>query len=125
MSKVSTCITYDASTSLIMMTLRGTASAQDVINFYQIAQQYVTIYGSNKLLIDVSELTHKFPASDLLKIMPAVSNWLAHCFIARVVSFDGFMHDLFLQKAKRFELKAENFDCFNSAKAWLVSQPNS
>ncbi|CAM3754668.1 MULTISPECIES: hypothetical protein [Pseudoalteromonas] len=124
MSNVSTCITYDASTSLIMMTLRGTASAQDVINFYQIAQQYVSMYGSNKLLVDVSELTHKFPASDLITIMPAISNWLARCFVARVVSFDGFMHDLFLQKAKRFDIKAENFDCFNSAKNWLVNQPS-
>ncbi|MFK3861063.1 hypothetical protein [Pseudoalteromonas rhizosphaerae] len=124
MSNVSTCITYDASTSLIMMTLRGTASAQDVMNFYQIAQQYVSIYGSNKLLVDVSELTHKFPASDLLTIMPAVSKWLSSCFIARVVSFDGFMHDLFLQKAQRFDIKAENFDCFNSAKNWLVNQPS-
>ncbi|WKD25842.1 hypothetical protein NDQ71_18685 [Pseudoalteromonas sp. KG3] len=105
-----------------MMTLRGTASAQDVMNFYQIAQQYVSIYGSNKLLVDVSELTHKFPASDLLTIMPAVSNRLANCFIARVVSFDGFMHDLFLQKAKRFDLKAENFECFTSAKNWLENQ---
>ncbi|MBB1365765.1 hypothetical protein H5154_05095 [Pseudoalteromonas sp. SR44-5] len=124
MSNVFTCITYDASTSLIMMTLRGTASAQDVMNFYQIAQQYVSIYGSNKLLVDVSELTHKFPASELLTIMPAVSQWLASCFIARVVSFDGFMHDLFLQKAQRFDIKAENFDCFNSAKNWLVNQPS-
>lgn len=124
MSNVSTCITYDASTSLIMMTLRGTASAQDVMNFYQIAQQYVSIYGSNKLLVDVSELTHKFPASDLLTIMPAVSKWLSSCFIARVVSFDGFMHDLFLQKAQCFDIKAENFDCFNSAKNWLVNQPS-
>jgi|TARA_R110001606_G_scaffold56537_4_gene137068 hypothetical protein len=107
-----------------MMTLRGTASAQDVMNFYQIAQQYVSIYGSNKLLVDVSELTHKFPASELLTIMPAVSQWLASCFIARVVSFDGFMHDLFLQKAQRFDIKAENFDCFNSAKNWLVNQPS-
>lgn len=49
-----------------MMTLRGKASAQDVINFYQIAQQYVDMYDSNKLLVDVSDLQHDFPASDLL-----------------------------------------------------------
>ncbi|NMM39822.1 hypothetical protein [Pseudoalteromonas arctica] len=62
MSNVSTCIVYDASTSLIIMTLRGTASAQDVMNFYQ--------------------------------------------------------------KVQRFNIKAENFDCFNSAKNWLVNQPS-
>ncbi len=49
MPNVSTCITYDASTSLVMMTLRGTASAQDVINFYQIAQQYSELHGSEKI----------------------------------------------------------------------------
>ncbi|KPH58008.1 hypothetical protein AMS58_15455 [Pseudoalteromonas porphyrae] len=125
MSNVSTCITYDASTSLIMMTLRGTANAQDVITFYQIAEQYIGIYKCNKLLVDVSELKHDFPASDLLSIMPAISSWLKHCFIARIVSFDGFMHDLFLQKAKRFEITAENFECFRSAKHWLENQPSN
>lgn len=122
MSNVSTCITFDASASLIMMTLRGKASAQDVINFYQIAQQYVAMYGSNKLLVDVSDLQHDFPASDLLNIMPTISTWLKDCVIARIVSFDGFMHDLFLQKAKRFDIEAENFDCFRTAKSWLENQ---
>ncbi|WP_394188945.1 hypothetical protein [Pseudoalteromonas atlantica] len=122
MSNISTCITFDASSSLIMMTLRGNASAQDVINFYQIAQQHVAIYGSNKLLVDVSEVTHNFPASDLLNVMPVISNWLKHCVVARVVSFDGYMHDLFLQKAKRFDITAENFECFRSAKTWLENQ---
>lgn len=124
MSNVSSCITYDASTSLIMMTLRGRASAQDVISFYQLAQQYSTVYSSNKLLVDVSELVHDFPASDLLKIMPVISTWLKTCVIARIVSFDGFMHDLFLQKAKRFEINAENFECFKKAKLWLQDHPS-
>jgi len=122
MSNVSTCITFDASTSLIMMTLKGTASAQDVINFYQIAQQYGEMYSSNKLLVDVSELSHDFPASELLSIMPTISGWLKDYLIARIVSFDGFMHDLFLQKAKRFNIAAENFECFAAAKSWLENQ---
>ncbi|MCQ8878668.1 hypothetical protein NQT69_11705 [Pseudoalteromonas shioyasakiensis] len=122
MSNVSTCITFDASTSLIMMTLKGTASAQDVINFYQIAQQYGEMYSSNKLLVDVSELSHDFPASELLNIMPTISGWLKDYLIARIVSFDGFMHDLFLQKAKRFGIPAENFECFATAKSWLENQ---
>jgi len=122
MPNVSTCITYDASTSLVMMTLRGTASAQDVINFYQIAQQYSVLYGSDKILVDVSELTHNFAPADLFTIMPAVANSLKKAVVAIVVSFDGFMHDLFMQKAKRYNLQAENFECFNKAKNWLVRQ---
>lgn len=122
MSKVSTCIAFHASASLVMMTLRGTAQAQDVINFYQTARQYSAIYGSNKLLVDVSQLNHDFPASELLNIMPTISSWLKNCAVARVVSFDGFMHDLFLQKAHRFDITAENFECFSSARSWLENQ---
>ncbi|WP_462181662.1 hypothetical protein [Pseudoalteromonas gelatinilytica] len=122
MPNVSTCITYDASTSLVMMTLRGTASAQDVINFYQIAHQYSVLYGSEKILVDVSELTHDFAPADLFTIMPVIANSLKRAVLAIVVSFDGFMHDLFVQKAKRYNLQAENFECFNKAKNWLVRQ---
>ncbi len=122
MSNVSTCITYDASTSLILMTLRGTASTQDVINFYQIAHQYSVLYGSEKILVDVSELTHNFGPADLFKIMPVIANSLSRVVIAIVVNFDGFMHDLFILKAKRYNLQAENFECYQMAKNWLVRQ---
>ncbi|AXV67171.1 hypothetical protein D0907_17775 (plasmid) [Pseudoalteromonas lipolytica] len=122
MTNVSTCITYDASTSLVMMTLRGMASAQDVINFYQIAHQYSLLYGSDKILVDVSELTHNFEPADLFTIMPVVANTLKRAVIAIVVSFDGFMHDLFVQKAKRYNVHAENFECFQTAKNWLIEQ---
>jgi len=124
MSNISSCITYDASTSLIMMTLRGRATAQDVINFYQLAQQYSTIYSSNKILVDVSELVHDFPASDLITVMPVIASWLKTCTVARIVGFDGFMHDLFVQKAKRFQINAENFECFHKAKLWLQERPS-
>jgi len=124
MSNVSSCITYDASTSLIIMTLKGRASAQDVVTFYQLAQQYSTVYNSNKMLVDVSELVHDFPAIELLKIMPLIATSLETCVVARIVSFDGFMHDLFVQKAKRFEINAENFECFHKAKLWLHEQPS-
>ena len=122
MPNVSTCITYDASTSLVMMTLRGTASAQDVINFYQIAHQYSLLYGSDKILVDVTELTHNFAPAELFNIMPVIAHSLKKACVAIVVSFDGFMHDLFVQKAKRYNLHAENFECFQKAKTWLVAQ---
>ncbi|WP_404344178.1 hypothetical protein [Pseudoalteromonas mariniglutinosa] len=124
MSNVSTCITYDASTSLILVTLKGTASAQDVINFYKIAQHYSVLYNSNRILVDVSQVTHQFPATDLLNIMPTIASWLKQTAIARVVSFDGFMNDLFVQKAKRFNLNTENFESVQTAKNWLLEQPS-
>lgn len=123
-SNFSTCITYDVATSLIILTFKGTASAQDVINFYDVARLYANTYGSKKLLIDVRGLTHDFPATDLLTIMPILSRWLSPFYIARVVGFNGFMHDLFLQKAQRCKIRAENFETQYSAKRWLENQPS-
>jgi hypothetical protein len=54
--------------------------------------------------------------------MPVIANSLKRAVLAIVVSFDGFMHDLFVQKAKRYNLQAENFECFSKAKNWLVHQ---
>lgn len=56
--------------------------------------------------------------------MPLIATSLETCVVARIVSFDGFMHDLFVQKAKRFEINAENFECFHKAKLWLHEQPS-
>lgn len=121
MSTLSTSITYDETTSLVMMTLRGTASAQDVVDVYQIAYGYAKTHNSSKLLVDVSELEHRFAAIDIVNIMPKIAHHLRDISIARVVGFEGYMHDLFLQKAKRFNVQAENFECFKSAKQWLCN----
>ena len=119
MSTLSTSITYDESTSLVMMTLRGVVSAEDVIKTYQRANTYAMNYKSSKLLIDVTELEHDFAAIDIVSLMPKVAHALHNIKLARVVSFNGYMHDLFLQKAKRFGITIENFDCFKTAKNWL------
>ena len=119
MSTLSTSITYDESTSLVMMTLRGVVSAEDVIKTYQRANTYAMNYKSTKLLIDVTELEHDFAAIDIVSLMPKVAHALHNIKLARVVSFNGYMHDLFLQKAKRFGITVENFDCFKTAKNWL------
>lgn len=119
MQTLSTSITYDESTSLVMMTLRGVVTADDVIKTYQRANRYAQNYKSSKLLIDVTELEHNFAAIDIVSLMPKVANALQNMKLARVVSFDGYMHDLFLQKAKRFGITVENFDCFKTAKHWL------
>ncbi len=119
MSTLSTSITYDESTSLVMMTLRGVVSAEDVIKTYQRANTYAMNYQSSKLLIDVTELEHDFAAIDIVALMPKVAHALHNIKLARVVSFNGYMHDLFLQKAKRFGITVENFECFKTAKIWL------
>lgn len=121
MSTLSTSITYDETTSLVMMTLRGTASAQDVVDVYQIANGYAKTHNSSKILVDVSNLEHRFAAIDIVNIMPKIAHCLRDLSIARVVGFEGYMHDLFLQKAKRFNVNAENFECFKSAKQWLCN----
>ncbi|KZN39067.1 hypothetical protein [Pseudoalteromonas luteoviolacea] len=119
MSLLSTSITYDKSTSLIMMTVRGRAGVEDVLNAYKAVQKYAESHGSNKVLVDVSELEHRFAAIDIVNVMPKVAHYVSNMQIARVVGFEGYMHDLFLQKVKRFGIHAENFECFKSAKEWL------
>ncbi|MFC3034787.1 hypothetical protein ACFOEE_19965 [Pseudoalteromonas fenneropenaei] len=119
MSQFSTSITYDETTALVMMTLRGKITAQDVISVYKIANEYAKTHNCSKVLLDVVELEHKFAAIDIVDIMPKVAHYLNGMTVARVVGFRGYMHDLFLQKAKRFNITAENFDCFNQAKRWL------
>lgn len=104
-----------------MMTLRGIASAQDVVDVYQIANGYAKTHNSSKILVDVSELEHRFAAIDIVNIMPKIAHYLTDLHIARVVGFEGYMHDLFLLKAKRFNVRAENFECFKSAKQWLCN----
>ncbi|MCG7534040.1 hypothetical protein [Pseudoalteromonas sp. OOF1S-7] len=119
MSTLSTSITYDETTTLIMMTLRGKAGVDDVVNAYRAANNYASKHQSSKLLVDVSELEHRFAAIDVVNIMPKVAHHVKNMKIARVVGIEGFMHDLFLQKVQRFGINAENFECFKSAKEWL------
>jgi hypothetical protein len=125
MNQFSTSITYDETTHLVMMTLRGKISAQDVIGVYRIAHEYAKSHDCHKVLVDVVELEHQFAAIDIINIMPSVAHYLNGMLVARVVGFSGYMHDLFLQKAKRFDIKAENFDCFKQAKHWLTSSAPS
>jgi hypothetical protein len=75
-----------------------------------------------KILVDLSPSNTNFAPADLFTIMPVIANSLKRAVLAIVVSFDGFMHDLFVQKAKRYNLQAENFECFSKAKNWLVHQ---
>ncbi|MCO7190502.1 hypothetical protein CWB99_00305 [Pseudoalteromonas rubra] len=119
MSTLSTSITYDETTTLIMMTLRGKAGVDDVVNAYKAANSYASKHQSSKLLVDVSELEHRFAAIDVVNVMPKVAHHVKNMKIARVVGIEGFMHDLFLQKVQRFGINAENFECFKSAKEWL------
>lgn len=119
MTTLSTSIAYDHSSSLILMTLRGSVCAQGVIETYKRAKEYSSNYESYKVLVDVTELKHDFAAIDLVTFMPQVAHALKDINLARVVSYDGYMHDLFLQKAKRFGVKVENFECFQTAKQWL------
>jgi hypothetical protein len=119
MSTLFTSITYDESTSLVMMTLRGTVSAEDVLKTYQRANSYATNYKCSKILIDVTELDYDLAVIDIAALMPEVASELQNIKLARVVNFSGYRHDLFLQKAKHFGITVENFDCFRSAKLWL------
>ncbi|CCQ10978.1 hypothetical protein PALB_18520 [Pseudoalteromonas luteoviolacea B = ATCC 29581] len=125
MNQFSTSITYDETTRLVMMTLRGKISAQDVISVYRIAHEYAKSHRCDKVLIDVVELEHQFAAIDIVQIMPSIAHYLKGLSVARVVGFKGFMHDLFMQKAQRFDIDAQNFDCFKQAKQWLSGMSSS
>ncbi|MEI5637521.1 MULTISPECIES: hypothetical protein [unclassified Pseudoalteromonas] len=119
MHKISTSVTFDKCNDLIMMKVRGIASAKDVVESYQRAHSYANKHKSKNILVDVSELEHRFAAIDIINIMPKVAHYIGDMNIARVVGFEGYMHDLFLQKIKRFDINAENFECFKSAREWL------
>ncbi|WP_419148090.1 hypothetical protein [Pseudoalteromonas 'SMAR'] len=119
MHKISTSVTFDKCNDLIMMKVRGIASAKDVVESYQRAHCYANKHKSKNILVDVSELEHRFAAIDIINIMPKVAHYIGDMNIARVVGFEGYMHDLFLQKIKRFDVNAENFECFKSAREWL------
>ena len=119
MHKISTSVTFDECNDLIMMKIRGIANANDVVSAYEKANLYAKKHNSSKVLVDVSELEHRFAAIDIVNIMPKVAHNFGNLHIARVVGFEGYMHDLFLQKIKRFNISAENFECFKSAREWL------
>ncbi|WP_440056694.1 hypothetical protein ACSLBF_17585 (plasmid) [Pseudoalteromonas sp. T1lg65] len=119
MNKLSTSITYDHLNDLIMMKVRGVANANDVIAAYEKANLYAKKHNSSRILLDVSELEHRFAAIDIVNLMPQVVHYIRDLSVARVVGIKGYMHDLFLQKVKRFDVNAENFECFKTAREWL------
>ncbi|OUL58246.1 hypothetical protein [Pseudoalteromonas ulvae] len=119
MSDIITSISYDESLHLVLVKLTGTASSTDVIRNYDVITRYAHARQCQKLLIDVTELRHRYAAVEVIDVILAIKDKLAGFHVARVVGFDGYLHDLLLQNAKRFSLNAENFECFKKAKNWL------
>ena len=119
MSDIITSISYDESLHLVLVKLTGTASSTDVIRNYDVITRYAHARQCQKLLIDVTELRHRYAAVEVIDVILAIKDKLAGYAVARVVGFDGYLHDLLIQNAKRFSLYAENFECFKKAKNWL------
>ncbi|MBE0366021.1 hypothetical protein PULV_b0747 [Pseudoalteromonas ulvae UL12] len=119
MSDIITSISYDESLHLVLVKLTGTASSTDVIRNYDVITRYAHARQCQKLLIDVTELRHRYAAVEVIDVILAIKDKLAGYAVARVVGFDGYLHDLLIQNAKRFSLNAENFECFKKAKNWL------
>lgn len=119
MSDIITSISYDESLNLVLVKLTGTATSTDVIRNYDVITGYAQARQCQKLLIDVTELRHRYAAVEVIDVILAIKDKLAGFHVARVVGFDGYLHDLLLQNAKRFSLNAENFECFKKAKNWL------
>ena len=119
MSDIITSISYDESLHLVLVKLTGTATSTDVIRNYDVITRYAHARQCQKLLIDVTELRHRYAAVEVIDVILAIKDKLAGYAVARVVGFDGYLHDLLIQNAKRFSLNAENFECFKKAKNWL------
>ncbi len=121
MSNVVVSISYDASTELVMVTLRGIAVAQDVIRSLDAIAGFVEQYSASKVLIDATEFEHGYPAIEIIDVVSHAAKRLSDLIVARVVNCRGYMDDLLLQKARRFQINAQNFESFCSAKQWLLS----
>ena len=119
MSDIITSMSYDSSLNLVLVKLTGSASSTDVINNYHTIINFANERNSRKLLVDVTELRHRYAAVEVIDVMLAIKKDLTGFKLARVVGFDGYLHDLLIQNAKRFALDAENFECFKQAKIWL------
>ena len=119
MSDIITSISYDESLDLVLVKLTGTATSSDVIRNYDVITGYAQARQCQKLLIDVTELRHRYAAVEVIDVILGIKDKLAGFHVERVVGFDGYLHDLLLQNAKRFSLNAENFKCKKKAKNWL------
>ncbi|ATC97021.1 hypothetical protein [Pseudoalteromonas tunicata] len=119
MSEIITSISYDSSLDLVLVKLTGSATSTDVINNYHLIINYANERHCRKLLVDVTELRHRYAAVEVIDVILAIKHVLKDFKLARVVGFDGYLHDLLIQNAKRFALNAENFECFEQAKIWL------
>ena len=119
MSNLITNLSYDASENLVMVKLFSTANVEDVVSIYKKITEYVKLNATNKLLVDVIELEHKYPAIEVINLVVQITSILQVFKVASIIGFKGFNHDLVLQKAKRLNVYAENFDCSKKAKHWL------
>jgi len=119
MSKLITNLSYDEAENLVMVKLFGKANVVDVVNIYKKITQFAAQNSSHKLLVDVVELEHQYPAIEVINLVVQIEALLKGFKVARIIGFRGFHHDLVLQKAKRFNVYAENFDCSKKAKHWL------
>jgi len=119
MSKLITNLSYDDSENLVMVKLFGAANVEDVVNIYKRITEFAKFNSTDKLLVDVIELEHQYPAIEVINLVVQIESILKGFKVARIIGFKGFHHDLVLQKAKRFNVHAENFDCSKKAKHWL------
>jgi len=119
MSKLITNLSYDGSENLVMVKLFGAANVGDIVNIYKKITTFAKINSSHKLLVDVVELEHQYPAIEVINLVVQIEEILKGFKVARIIGFKGFHHDLVLQKAKRFNVHAENFNCCKTAKDWL------
>jgi len=119
MSKIITNLSYDACENLVMVKLFGAANVDDVVKIYKNITEFAKLNHTNKLLVDVIDLEHTYPAIDVINLIVQIETLLKGFKLARIIGFKGFHHDLVLQKAKRFNVFAENFDCSKKAKLWL------
>ncbi|SFB97264.1 hypothetical protein [Pseudoalteromonas denitrificans] len=119
MSGLITSLSYDETENLVMVNLFGKASVTDIIDTYKKITCFAKVNSSNKLLVDVSELKRYYPRVEVINLFIQIKALLVGFKMARITGIESYRYDIVLQKAKRFNLDVENFDCTKKAKHWL------
>ena len=71
MSNLITNLSYDEAQHLVMVKLYGQANVVDIVNIYQKITQFARVCSTRKLLVDVVELEHQYPAIEVINFSNA------------------------------------------------------
>ncbi|MCG7565750.1 hypothetical protein MHM95_05555 [Pseudoalteromonas sp. CnMc7-15] len=112
-------LSYCAEENIVCATMRGKAQSIDVLNNANAIIEFANSYNAKAVLIDVREFEHAYAKDEFIDVCNKLAPLLGQLIIARVVSYQGFMHELVTQKVRELGVRVRNFDCQEQARNWL------